>query len=267
MHQHQPLRGVAGGAASHRSAPLTDPAAKPKLASGPKRKLPGERAFVLPSLAAELPWKTAHRYDELVSGRAVYTYVGNDPLDRTDPSGLAGCTDASGQGLAGKCIDATAYNEKKDGTQTTVSKPDVDTKATETAPGLENKNTERATTINRASDGTLTAGTAQQGKDNSAGQQTGVTPTTATVAIEHSHPNNSDYGIEPGYQGRGRGDHTAVERGYPNYITRDGKVIVIERSGGQYRARVVSGSLTPSEARDVRRALNDLQQESRSRSQ
>ena len=199
--------------------------------------------------------------------RGVYTYVGNDPLDRTDPSGLAGCTDASGQGLAGKCIDATAYNEKKDGTQTTVSKPDVDTKATETAPGLENKNTERATTINRASDGTLTAGTAQQGKDNSAGQQTGVTPTTATVAIEHSHPNNSDYGIETGYQGRGRGDHTAVERGYPNYITRDGKVIVIERSGGQYRARVVSGSLTPSEARDVRRALNDLQQESRSRSQ
>jgi len=203
-------------------------------------------------------------YDDDVN---LYSYVGNDPLDRTDPSGLAGCADAGGQGLAGKCIDATAYKEKKDGTQTTVSKPDVDAKATETAPSLENKDTERATTIDRASDGTLSAGTAQQGNDNSAGQQTGVTPTTATVAIEHSHPNNSNYGIEPGYQGRGQGDHTAVEHGYPNYITRNGKVIVIERSGGQYRARVVGGSLTPSEAREVRRALNDLQRDSRSRGQ
>jgi hypothetical protein len=91
LHQNQPLRDVAGGAANHRSAPLTDPAAKPKLASGPKAIYPGERAFVLQSLAAELPWKNARRYDELVSGRAVYTYVGNDPLDRTDPSGNYSC--------------------------------------------------------------------------------------------------------------------------------------------------------------------------------
>jgi hypothetical protein len=88
LHQNQPLRGVAGGAANHRSAPLTDPAAKPKLASGLKPIYAGERAFVLPSLAAELPWKTRPRYDELVSGRTVYTYVNNDPIDESDPTGL-----------------------------------------------------------------------------------------------------------------------------------------------------------------------------------
>lgn len=67
--------------------PLTGGAVRPKLASGPKRNYAGERAFVLHSLAAELPWKSRSRYDELVSGRTVYTYVGNDPENRVDPSG------------------------------------------------------------------------------------------------------------------------------------------------------------------------------------
>lgn len=197
----------------------------------------------------------------------LYAYVGNDPLNITDPTGEAGCADASGQRLSGKCLDASAYKEKKDGTQTTVSNAVVDAKAKEIAPTLEDKNTERGTTIDRGEDGTLTAGNSKQGSDNAKGQETAITPTSATVAVEHSHPSNSDYGIQPGYHGRGKGDHIAVERGYPNYITRSGKVIVIERSGGQYRARVLNGSLTPAEAREVRRSLNDLQRDSRSRGQ
>ena len=68
-------------------SPLTRRPVRRKLASGPKRNYAGECAFVLPSLAAELPWKSRSRYDELVSGRAVYSYVGNDPLGHTDPSG------------------------------------------------------------------------------------------------------------------------------------------------------------------------------------
>jgi hypothetical protein len=69
--------------------PLTGGAVRRKLASGQKRIYAGERAFVLHSLAAELPWKSRSRYDELVSGRTVYTYVGNDPINKTDLSGLA----------------------------------------------------------------------------------------------------------------------------------------------------------------------------------
>ncbi len=68
-------------------SPLTGRPVRRKLASGPKRKYPGERAFVLQSLAAELPWKSRTRYDELVSGRAVYTYVRNDPLNLNDHNG------------------------------------------------------------------------------------------------------------------------------------------------------------------------------------
>ena len=72
---------------------LTDRSAKPKLASGPTPIYAGDRVFVISSLAAELPWKSRPRYDELVSGGTVYTYVGNDPLDKTDPSGLCQTVD------------------------------------------------------------------------------------------------------------------------------------------------------------------------------
>ncbi len=68
-------------------------------------------------------------------------------MNRADPSGESGCADAPTQGLTGTCFDASAYNQKKDASQTTVSQPDVDAKAKATASSLEEKNTERATTI------------------------------------------------------------------------------------------------------------------------
>jgi uncharacterized protein (DUF1684 family) len=77
--------------------------------------------------------------------------------------------------------------------------------------------------------------------------------------VIHSHPNNDDYGIEPGYRDENRGDHVAVERGQPNYITRDGTVIVVERSGGQYRVRVVDGRVSSRDRREIRSRLNDFQ--------
>lgn len=195
----------------------------------------------------------------------LYAYTGNDPLNRIDPTGEAGCVDTEGQGLGGKCYDASNYDEKRDGTQTTVAKQDHDAKAKEIAPTLEDKKTERGTTIDRAEDGSLVAGNAATGADNSKGQETAISPNSKTEAIVHSHPNNSDYGVEPGYHGSGKGDHVAVEGGYPNYITRDGDVVVVERSGGQYRVRVVSGNISPSEARAIKSALRELQRDSRRR--
>jgi len=52
-----------------------------------------------------------------VSGRAVYTYVGNDPLDKTDPSGLLGCQ--SGDKTFATCTITVVYNpETSKGTLT-----------------------------------------------------------------------------------------------------------------------------------------------------
>ncbi len=188
-------------------------------------------------------------------------------MNGTDPTGLAGCVDAGSQGLAGKCIDASSYNAKKDSTQTVIASTAIDSKAAQVAPSLESTKTERGTTIERDASGTLSSQIPTVGGNNNTGQQTSITPTSNTVAVVHSHPNNSSYGIQPGFAGKGKGDHRSVEGGKPNYITRNGTVIVVERSGGQYRARVVSGQLASGDAAEIRGALNEFQKDSRGRKQ
>ena len=88
-------------------------------------------------------------------------------------------------------------------------------------------------------------------------------------AVGHSQP-DLDYGgghtepnIAPGFQDKNRGDHTQVNAGRPNYIINRGIVIVIERSQGQFRARVISGNVNSMRAREIRQGLNILQRGSR----
>ena len=103
------------------------------------------------------------------------------------------------------------------------------------------------------------AGTSEEGKRTRAGQETKMEIKPNTEAIVHSHPETSDFSIAPGYQSPKKGDHIAVQRGYPNYITRDGKVIVLENSNGQLRVRSVEGTLTAGEQKQVRLVLRKMQ--------
>lgn len=106
----------------------------------------------------------------------LYAYVGNDPVNSVDPTGMQGCSDMGGQGLSSTCIDASSYNGSKDGTNTTVSSADVDSAAVSIAPTLENSREERGTTIDRGDDGTLGPGNTAEGERTSGGQQTGINP-------------------------------------------------------------------------------------------
>ena len=76
-------------------------------------------------------------------------------------------------------------------------------------------------------------------KVSDSGVQGTIKPDADADAIGHSHPNTSGYSLTPGAK-----DFGAVEAGKPNYIERNGSIIVVEKVDGQYRVRMISGTLS-----------------------
>ncbi|HEX8582958.1 MAG TPA: RHS repeat-associated core domain-containing protein, partial [Allosphingosinicella sp.] len=132
----------------------------------------------------------------------LYAYVGNDPVNRRDPTGME-CADAAGQGLSGKCIDASNYDPAKDGsTRTIVAKPSSDAAVRSTGDTFEAKG--RSETGFRV-DGENVAAAGTPG--SSGDLQTVTFPAgslTGADAFGHGHPNKAipsiggDDGANPG---------------------------------------------------------------------
>lgn len=203
----------------------------------------------------------------------LYAYVSNDPLNSIDPTGQSGCADMAVQGLTGACINAPNFDKDTDGTATAIGTPSMDEYAKTVAPSVQSEHYELSTTIEQEADGSFSQGPIRQGQSVVGGQSTTLSGTSRTVAIEHGHPDKEGYNVAPSILGPGLGDHVAVEGGKPNYVTRPDDttgeidITVLERSGGQYRVRVIQGNLNAAERRAVRSSLRDMQLDSRRRGQ
>ncbi len=185
-----------------------------------------------------------------------YAYVGNDPMNAVDPEGLAGCSDMKEQSLSGKCIESNNYDESQHGDETTISNAQTDSVAKNEMSSLESKNSEQAGYFKTEDDGSVSFSKAE----SQVSESDGVITTTVDIpkdasAIAHSHPENA------GEVGPGPGDYKVVESGRPNYIYQNNRISVVEKSGGQYRLRMIKGKMTNAEIKRAQKSLNKFQSE------
>ena len=180
-------------------------------------------------------------------------YVGNNPLNATDPTGAVGCPANT------DCIEATNYNAARAGTDTVMQGPNVDAAAVAELPNYETTgNTENGVRFDEDATGNVTT---TQVPTTSTGRRGTITSTMSGVggadAVGHSHPNDvSDPSPGPG-------DDAAVNAGYPNNIVHDGSVIVVEKQNGQFHVRVLNDNgLTSRDRREILRDVNLFQRRS-----
>lgn len=211
-------------------------------------------------------------------GMNLYAYVGNDPVNGWDPTGMQGCSDAgnvtAGGGdqtaLGGTCRDASAFDAERDGTITVIGTREIDQSADANMPSIANDAGPGENIAQFDQDGinvtfTPLSTTTTQGEGVTRGQ---ATMQGDPEAVGHSQADLDDGrslspNIAPGYENRRIGDHVDVNQGTPSYIINRGIVIVVERSQGQFRARVISGNPTDTQLRQIARQLNALQRGSR----
>lgn len=199
----------------------------------------------------------------------LYMYVGLDPANKTDPSGLQGCADMAAQGLSGRCFQSSDYSAERDGLQTVVSTGALDQSAEENMPSLATSvvDDERFGQFRPGPNGpefsSATGGLARptnltnrDGRRESV--QGRVLISRDAVAVGHSH-SDRNMSILPGYRSRDANDVVGVAAGRPMYIYNNGVVGVVEISQGQVRMRIISGEVSRSDANSMQARLNQLQ--------
>jgi len=194
-----------------------------------------------------------------------YMYVENNPINMIDPTGMAGCADMGGQGLSGTCFDASNFrtqDEKgflglftkkaNDHSTDAVGTPSTDAAATSFAAATnQTKGNEQVSRIDTQADGTSTTSNVPLTDVGPSHAKFDPAEIAGAVGIVHTHPTKEN-SIIPG-----KGDSRVPELGIPNYIAHGTSVLAVEISGGQVRARVISGNVKDKSA--LRSRLRNFQ--------
>jgi len=197
-----------------------------------------------------------------------YAYTYNDPVNMIDPTGMAGCSDMVGQDLSGTCFEARNFNETKADTSVNiVASSENDAAVAKAGAGFAENNSENGFRVD-GSNVTPAGISVDIGKKSTV--KFSKSEMSGADAFRHSHPENVEASPRqkgplvrgPGKDGAnpGPGDGAAtIQMNKPNYITHQGRTIVIEVSGSQARVRVVSGTLNKTEIKKVKARLNSMQ--------
>lgn len=186
----------------------------------------------------------------------LYTYVGNDPLDRTDPTGLATSCDKN------NCT-ITADNGPKEGRTITAS---VEVKAAvnvgKDAAATKSGSTEKLAAVEKNADGKLTVASVKGSGNGSpeGGTTAKVSFPGDTVAgihghIDTGHDRSNGMVDKPSANG-GLGDASSLKVGIPMATVSQGQVGWHEMDNGTLKFSAPAGAMTSSQMSDMQRNLN-----------
>ena len=185
-----------------------------------------------------------------------HNYVGNDPANKTDPTGMVCNQDGT------LCTSDVAPRS----TTTNVKNTPVTDKAMHDNAGQVRVNSsatdEKIGFINRDKDGNETFRNPDNARaGNSATQdnaKAGMAP--GDVAVLHSHIPGQDKGMQDSTnRGRSLGDAQPIPKGLTNRTVMGNRLGVHEEVNGVVQFRMIDGKMTPVEQKDIQQNLNDQQ--------
>jgi RHS repeat-associated protein len=180
----------------------------------------------------------------------LYSYVGNDPLDKTDPTGTE-CSAGHTSCTADTHVAAKGNTTVKQGYQT--DKAVVDNKAKVQTSG----STEKVGTIGK--DGSFNdVKNAKAGHTDSQDNARGDVNKDTQTAVIHSHtPADNGMVDAPNDPKTPLGDSQPPAIGLTNNtVTPDGRVGVHELVDGKLQFRMINGMMTPDEMKAMQGILN-----------
>jgi hypothetical protein len=228
----------------------------PKCASGNFFGRHGGRAFFEHPQAVIASRKKPSGYDERASATAFYTYVGNDPTDHTDPTGMVCnaegtlCTSDVAPKSTSTNVQNTPATDKA--MHDNAGEVRVGSSATHEKIGFIHSDDKGNESFRNPSDA-QTGSTATQ--DNAR-----ATVQKGDVAVEHSHIPGRDAGMQDDTNhGRSLGDAQPLKHGLTNGTVMGDRLGVHEQAGGVVQFRMIDGKMTSTEQKDIQRNLDDQQ--------
>ena len=182
-----------------------------------------------------------------------YWYANNNPYRFTDPDGRDTCPGSTKSG----CIRSDSYTDSRTTGQTIRSSERTDRAmvAGKNAVAVREGGTKEKV-------GFVKSDSVQVASDATTASRRGVDSATATIpkgadAVIHGHIDGRSDGVIS--DKRGIGDAGPLKSGLPNGVVSEGRVGVTEIVNGRLQFRMIDGTMTPREIREVQRNMDRQQ--------